>query len=131
LTLIRGGLVQSAHDCSDGGLAVTLAESCISGPDRPLGAVVKLTQRRLRRDAILFGESQSRVVVSARPVHRQRICDLAARSGVPVEVIGSVEGDRLVVNLKGEPAMHNVIDIPVATLYDRWTFSLERALTRT
>ncbi|MEC4670310.1 MAG: phosphoribosylformylglycinamidine synthase subunit PurL, partial [Nitrospirota bacterium] len=59
LSLIREGLVQSAHDCSEGGLAVTLAESCLSpspGQDRPLGVRVQLSQNGLRRDALLFGE---------------------------------------------------------------------------
>ena len=128
LALIRGGLVQSAHDCSDGGLAVALAESAMSGPDRLLGAVVTLALGRLRTDAVLFGESQSRVVLSAKPVHRQAILDGARRAGVPVSVIGSVTGDRLVVSLEGEQPASKVIDVPVAALYDRWAFSIERAL---
>ena len=128
LALIRGGLVQSAHDCSDGGLAVALAESAMSGPDRLLGAVVTLALGRLRTDAVLFGESQSRVVLSAKPVHRQAILDGARRAGVPVSVIGSVTGDRLVVSLEGEQPASKVIDVPVAALYDRWVFSIERAL---
>lgn len=57
LSLIRGGLLQSAHDCSDGGIAVALAESCISGSEWTRGAVVTLPKGRLRNDAVLFGES--------------------------------------------------------------------------
>lgn len=128
LALIRGGLVQSAHDCSDGGLAVALAESAMSGPDRPLGAVVRLALGRLRKDAVLFGESQSRVVLSAKPAHRQAILDCARRAGVPVAVIGSVAGDRLVISLESERPAATVIDVPVAVLYDRWAFSIERTL---
>jgi phosphoribosylformylglycinamidine synthase len=128
LALIRGGLVQSAHDCSDGGLAVALAESAMSGPDRPLGAVVTLALGRLRKDAVLFGESQSRVVLSANPARRQAILDCARRAGVPVAVIGSVTGDRLVIALEGERPAVTVIDVPVAVLYDRWAFSIERTL---
>ncbi|HEX5647655.1 MAG TPA: phosphoribosylformylglycinamidine synthase subunit PurL [Nitrospira sp.] len=128
LALIRAGLVQSAHDCSDGGLVVALAESAMSGPDRLLGAVVTLALGRLRKDAVLFGESQSRVVLSAKPVHREAILDGARRAGVPVAVIGSVTGDRLVVSLEGEQPVANVIDVPVASLYDRWAFSIERTL---
>ena len=131
LALIRGGLVQSAHDCSDGGLAVALAESAMSGPGRPLGAVVTLALGRLRKDAVLFGESQSRVVLSAKPVHRQAILDCARHAGVPVAVIGSVAGDRLVVSLEGEGAAAKAIDVPVASLYDRWAFSIERTLHQT
>ncbi|MBI3355643.1 MAG: phosphoribosylformylglycinamidine synthase subunit PurL [Nitrospirae bacterium] len=130
LALIRSGLVQSAHDCSDGGLAVALAESCMSGPDRALGAVVRLTLGRLRKDAILFGESQSRVVLSAKPVHRQAILDQAKRFGVPVDVIGAVNGDRLVVYLRDERSTEKVIDVSIDPLYDRWAFSLERTLNQ-
>jgi phosphoribosylformylglycinamidine synthase len=128
LELIRGGLVQSAHDCSDGGLAVALAESAMSGPDRPLGAVVTLALGRFRKDAVLFGESQSRVVLSAKPAHRQAILNCARRAGVPVAVIGSVTGDRLVISLEGERPAATVINVPVAVLYERWAFSIERTL---
>ena len=131
LALIRGGLVQSAHDCSDGGLAVALAESAMSGPDRPLGAVVTLVLGRLRKDAVLFGESQSRVVLSAKPVHRQAILDRARRAGVPAAVIGAVTGDRLVISLEGERPAATVINVPVAVLFDRWAYSIERTLNQT
>jgi phosphoribosylformylglycinamidine synthase subunit PurL len=126
LALVRGGLVQSAHDCSDGGVAVTLAESCFSGPDWKLGAVIKLSPGRLRKDAVLFGESQSRVVLSAKPVHRQAIFDHAKRLGVPAEVIGSVAGDRLTISL-GDATM---VDVPVTMLHDRWSLSIERTLNQ-
>ena len=128
LALIRGGLVQSAHDCSDGGLAVALAESCMSGPDGARGAEARLLPGRLRKDAVLFGESQSRVVLSAKPLHRQVILDQATSWGVPVQVIGSVHGDRLVVHLENESATNTVIDAPIAVLRDRWACSLERTL---
>jgi phosphoribosylformylglycinamidine synthase len=128
LALIRAGLVQSAHDCSDGGLAVALAESCMSGSGRPLGAVVKLPLGRLRKDAVLFGESQSRVVLSVKPTHRQAVLDKARELGVPADVIGSVGGDRLVVSLRDERSETTMIDIPAADLYDRWAFSIERTL---
>jgi phosphoribosylformylglycinamidine synthase len=131
LALIGEGLVQSAHDCSDGGLAVALAESCMSGPERHLGAVVKLVSGRLRRDTVLFGESQSRVVLSAKPVYRQEICNQATRFGVPLQVIGSVQGDRLVVHLENESSTNTVVDVSIDALHDRWNGSLERALTQT
>ncbi len=130
LSLIRDGLLQSAHDCSEGGIAVALAESCISGPERLLGAVVRLTRDRLRKDAVLFGETQSRMVVSAKPVHRQAILDHARRFGVPAEVIGTVSGDRLIVDVENEGSMERMIDQPAAMLHDRWGFSLERTLNQ-
>ena len=128
LALIRAGLVQSAHDCSDGGLAVTLAESCMSGPGRPLGAVVKLSLGRFRKDAVLFGESQSRVVLSAKPAHQQAVLDRARELGVPASVIGSVGGGRLVVSLGDEQSETKMIDLATADLYDRWALSIERTL---
>lgn len=128
LSLIQDGLLQSAHDCSEGGLAVTLAECCMSGPEQTFGAVLRLTRGRLRKDAVLFGESQSRVVISATPVHRQAILDHATRYGVPVEVIGAISGTRLVMYVGDEQSTEKVIDQPVAMLYDRWALSLERTL---
>ncbi|OQW34482.1 MAG: phosphoribosylformylglycinamidine synthase II [Nitrospira sp. SG-bin1] len=128
LEMIGDGLLQSAHDCSEGGLAVALAESCISGPERNLGAVVRLVKGRFRKDAILFGESQSRIVISAKPVHRGDILDRARRFGVPVEVIGIVTGERLTVSMGDEGSMQPVIDQSVAMLHDRWSFALERSL---
>jgi len=130
LSLIREGLPQSAHDCSEGGLAVALAESCISGPERTMGAVVRLNRGRLRKDAVLFGESQSRVVISAKQIHREAVLDQARRLGIPVEVIGTVTGERLIVSVGDEGSTEPVIDQPVAVLLDRWAFSMERSLNQ-
>jgi phosphoribosylformylglycinamidine (FGAM) synthase-like enzyme len=71
------------------------------------------------------------VVLSAKPVHRQKICDQATRFGVPLQVIGSVRGDRLVVHLENESSTNTVIDVSIDVLRDRWNCSLERALTQT
>ena len=128
LSLIRGGFLQSAHDCSDGGVAVALAESCISGSEGTRGAVVTLTKGRLRNDAVLFGESQSRVVISAKPGHRQAVLDHARSCGVPADVIGTVSGERLVISVKNEEIVDCMIDQPVSGLLDRWACALERSL---
>jgi len=130
LSLIRAGLVQSAHDCSDGGLAVALAESCISTEDRRLGAVVTLPVGRLRRDAALFGESQSRVVLSSKPANREAVLDHARQRGVPAEVIGGVGGERFVAYLRDAHSTTKTIDRPVSELYEAWANSLERTLTQ-
>lgn len=130
LHLIRAGLVQSAHDCSDGGVAVALAECCMSGPGQPRGAVVRLTPGRQRKDSMLFGESQSRIVVSAKPAERQAILDQAQRMGVPAAVIGAVGGASLVIYLGDERSTAKTIDLPVATMADRWGLSLERSLSQ-
>jgi phosphoribosylformylglycinamidine synthase len=93
--------------------------------------MVQLTRGRLRKDAVLFGESQSRAVISAKPAHRQKILEQARQCGVSAEVVGSVTGDRLVIQLKDAGAAETVIDQPLATLYDRWACSLERAVNQT
>ncbi len=129
LTLIREGRVQSAHDCSDGGLAVALAECCISGRDRSIGGVVKLRSPHLRRDSLLFGESQSRVVLSVPDDQRKAVLKAAAEFGVPAEVIGTVGGDRLVIDVADARSGAGCnVNLGVAVLYDRWANSLERAL---
>ena len=96
LHLHREGLLLSAHDCSDGGLAVTLAESSILG-DVGFEGTATVSGRL---DAALFGEGQGRIVVSIRPdVFRQgggapRVSDLGTEFGVPVTRLGStIDGD--------------------------------------
>ncbi|MEP7078568.1 MAG: phosphoribosylformylglycinamidine synthase subunit PurL, partial [Chthoniobacterales bacterium] len=91
--LIRAGLVCNAHDCSEGGLAVALAECCFN-PDGLLGAEVVLPAGALRIDQILFNESQSRIVIS---VAASRVAETLATieaADVPAMVIGKVGGDQ-------------------------------------
>ncbi len=130
LQLIREGLVQSAHDCSDGGLAVALAECSLSHPTTPLGAVVELTPNRLRRDSLLFGESQSRVVLSVTPAQTERVLTLAQDAGVPAATIGRVGGSRLVIEVGADRwGAACRIDAEVARLQDAWGGSLERVIS--
>lgn len=129
LGLIRGGLIRSAHDCSDGGLAVTLSECCISSPGVRLGAVIQLPRSQfIRRDAQLFGESQSRVVLSVTPEHRDLVMHTAEEAGVPAAVIGKVGGNRLVIELPVDSSVPCRIDLPVEALHDAWAHAVERAL---
>ena len=132
LKLIRDGLVQSAHDCSDGGLAVALAECCLSNPAQKLGAVVRLTGQTVRRDALLFGESQSRVVLSVKPENVDNVLATARLEGVPAAQIGTVGGERLIIDV--EPAKQALacrVDADVKSLLEKWGDSLERALNQT
>jgi phosphoribosylformylglycinamidine synthase len=98
LEAIRAGLVRSAHDCSDGGLAVTLAEGCVSNPDKPIGVDVNLADS-LRPDALLFGESQSRIVLSLREADLNRVQAIADHYGVAVTLIGRTGGSRFICAL--------------------------------
>ena len=86
--LIRAGLLSSAHDCSQGGLAVTLAESAIAGG---LGFQADVPGRG-RLDGLLFGESQSRIVVSLPEENLAAVTVAAGERGVPCTVIGRVGG---------------------------------------
>jgi phosphoribosylformylglycinamidine synthase len=129
LRLIRAGLVHSAHDCADGGLAVTLAESCLSSPIRRLGAVVRLRPNGLRRDSLLFGESQSRVVLSVNPAQADRVLQAARDLGVAAEAIGTVTGDRLVIEVAADRwGLGCRLDVDLKTLHESWSRSLERTL---
>ncbi|MFL6254991.1 MAG: phosphoribosylformylglycinamidine synthase subunit PurL [Pyrinomonadaceae bacterium] len=95
------GLLQSAHDCSDGGLAVALAECCFSSLGRgALGASVTL-DGDLPVAAQLFGETPSRVLVSFEESQRTRLERIAAQAGSPLKVIGRVGGTRLRINTGG------------------------------
>ena len=111
LDAIRAGYVRSAHDCSDGGLAVAVAECCMVGPVRPLGASLALPGE-MRPDALLFGESASRIVISVRAEAVDLVRAVARRHAVPCAELGVVGGDSLTLSgcgvrlsLTGE-AMH-------------------------
>lgn len=105
---IERGLLNSAHDCSDGGLAVTLAESCLMGNVGFSGRIAVSG----RLDSALFGESQSRIVVSVRAKAEHRLEALAARMNVPLTRLGRTGGDRLII--KG------LIDLPLSELHSAW-----------
>ncbi|HET7322561.1 MAG TPA: AIR synthase-related protein, partial [Longimicrobiaceae bacterium] len=95
LGAIRAGLVRSAHDCAEGGLAVALAESALADAARLFGVEVAL-QDDLPTTALLFGEAQSRVVVSCRPEDADALLARMEKAGVPaarVGRVGAVGGD--------------------------------------
>jgi len=110
-------LFRSLHDVGAGGLAVALAECCFHGPG--LGARVDL-EEGMRTDALLFGESQSRMLGSLRRRHLGRLRDLARREDVPLTVLGEVRGRSLVIG--------DVIDLPLEPARERWRRALERRL---
>jgi phosphoribosylformylglycinamidine synthase len=156
LGLIQSDLVKSAHDCSEGGLAVCLAESCISQlvareTPRLIGATVDLTnvgqasslspsspgasqpEKEVRDrqdacptprlDALLFGETQSRVVITCKPLDAVKVVERAKLMGVPAAQIGKVGGDKLAVK-----AAAGEFSVPVAELHDVWWNSIARAM---
>jgi phosphoribosylformylglycinamidine synthase len=112
LGAIQQGLVASAHDLSEGGLAVALAEC---GFENGLGARVNWSTH-LRPDLALFSESQSRILLTAKPDKADQLAAYLAAQEVRAENIGTVGGDRLVVKVAG----HTAIDAPVAELRQVW-----------
>ncbi|HET7624465.1 MAG TPA: AIR synthase-related protein, partial [Verrucomicrobiae bacterium] len=151
-SLIYSGAVKSAHDCSEGGLAVALAESCISqlvGRDTPrlIGADVDLSQcvagslvadqdknsgnencrqdagSTLRRDALLFGETQGRIIISASAVNAGKVLAQAKILGIPAVRIGTVGGSALQIKC-GEDTLCG----DLRELHDLWWNSIARVM---
>ncbi|GMA50311.1 phosphoribosylformylglycinamidine synthase subunit PurL [Alicyclobacillus contaminans] len=116
--LIREGRVVSAHDVSDGGLAVTLAELCIGGGmgvvvEAPAGAAdLSASQASLRAAGWLFSEAPSRICLEVRPTDVAEVLAAAAEAGVPARQIGWTGGSRLVVRTTCE----DWVNVPVAEL---------------
>jgi len=119
LQAIREGIVRSAHDCAEGGLAVALAEACIAGPGEPLGAEVEL-EADIRPDAWLFGESQSRVLLSVRRKHVNRLRELARAADVSCTMLGEVRGRRLRIG--------SLVDVSTADLRATWANALAQRM---
>jgi phosphoribosylformylglycinamidine synthase len=119
---IRAGIVSSAHDCADGGLAVAAAECCVTTPKGWLGADLTLPGD-MRPDASLFGESASRIVVSVRPGHAEELRTIAGRHGAPCAELGVVGGDHLA--LRGK---RFAVRLPLEAIHWAWSTGLTRSL---
>jgi phosphoribosylformylglycinamidine synthase len=119
-------LLRSAHDCSDGGLAVTVAECAFDtggvGADVSIDAVQVARDERINTAAALFGESASRVVVSAAPDDFTAVLERAAAAKVPARIIGQTGGNRLRMAVGGTM----VIDQPVDAAERIWSSAIER-----
>src|SRR5713101_3499201 len=122
VALATDGVVVSAHDISDGGLALTLAESCFAA--NGLGANAKLEENG-PAEAALFGERGARAVVSVTPAHLARVLNTARQYQVAAHEIGNViRGDAFRIQYRGSA----VIDSSIPALRDSWAHSLERTL---
>jgi phosphoribosylformylglycinamidine synthase len=114
------GLLRSAHDPSDGGLAVALAECAFRGEEAGLGGSFELPEG-LRPDVLLFSESASRMIVTTRD--ESGLVALAQRHAVPAFRLGVVGGARVTLRAGGAV----LVDLPVAALHQAW-MSLESLL---
>jgi len=137
--LIREGLVKSAHDCSDGGLAVAVAECCfhpeklfgaeINCSRRPVGDAKHTTQAHQRRAShseaatVLFNETQSRIVISVGPADLEKAISLLRDSAVPFEQLGKVSVEKFCIRLNNENFRWQIAD-----LYDDWWNAIRRAV---
>jgi phosphoribosylformylglycinamidine (FGAM) synthase-like enzyme len=138
--LIREGMIKSAHDCSEGGLAVALAECCFN-PEKLFGADVDLCSRRPVGDAtranlaperrashseaatVLFNESQSRIVISVDSKDAEKTMSVLHESSVPFQQLGQVGRNELCIRLNEETCRW-----PNADLYDDWFNAIRRAV---
>ncbi|CAN5323066.1 phosphoribosylformylglycinamidine synthase subunit PurL [soil metagenome] len=116
-------LLNSAHDCSDGGIAVAISECCFSSNGRKaVGAEIELTTSDLSTESLLFGESPSRIVISFDSEKLERVRELAA--DCPLQVIGRVGGSDLRVSVNG----NRCIDTPVSDLESLWNGAMAATL---
>ena len=120
LQAIRSGWVKSAHDLSDGGLAVALAECCIMNPEKPIGARVQIDPGNLRPEWFLFSESQSRFLLSISPEQQNTIETFFKEQNLPCTCIGKVGGSTLYIE--------GVFDIPITELAQIYFQELENLM---
>ncbi|MEW5994723.1 MAG: phosphoribosylformylglycinamidine synthase subunit PurL, partial [Candidatus Zixiibacteriota bacterium] len=116
---IRSGLIKSAHDCSEGGLAVALAECCISNREEPHGAEITLNDS-MRADCLLFGEAQSRVIISSDEADAKKVQSHFDERQVPCRRIGMVGGDSLNID--------DMINASITDMIDAWYNALPRLM---
>ena len=117
---IRQGVIKSAHDISDGGLAIAIAECCIAGGNN-LGANIVIS-RKIRDDELLFGETQSAIIVTISESDLMRIEEVSGKFQIPCETIGKVSGNSLSIN--------SFFDIAVSKLRNKYESALPELLER-
>jgi phosphoribosylformylglycinamidine synthase II len=119
--LISAGLIESAHDCSDGGLAVALAKAAFS---KGIGCQVDLSSHGLAIEFVLFGEDASRIVISCDPANLARIKQLAAKYGVSADLLGQTVIGTIEIKIEDE----TVVSAKIAELRDVYEGALGKAL---
>ena len=124
LESIRGKLVNSAHDASEGGLAVALSE-CTMASKKKIGAKINLKET-IRKDALLFGESQSRIILSSSKENVKKIEKIAKKNNTPFSVIGTTGGDSLEIKINDKEEINSKI----SNLERYWKNSLKDALAK-
>ena len=123
LEAAEAGFLESAHDLSEGGLAVCAAE-CGFFSGKKIGCELDLNDE-WRPDALLFGETQSRILVTAKSSKLKKLLALARKKGVKAVAIGKVGGKKIRISLKGKA----LVNVPVAEVYKEWKEAIPRNFT--
>ena len=125
ISAIREGILQSAHDCSEGGLAVTLAESCLTGN---LGADIYLPVEKLTPTEQLFSETQTRAVVSLKADDYAALAKIAKKFNIPCIVLGKVGGESLKIgiNERGSGRRDSLLNLKVKAMLNAYDTALEQ-----
>lgn len=121
LGAIQAGMLNSAHDIADGGLVTALSECCIGNREKQTGAKIKINSE-LRPDCLLFGETQSRVIVTCNPEKADSLKAHFEKGGVPIAEIGEVGGNALTVD--------GLVDVPLSKLDTAYYESLKQTMER-
>ena len=111
---VKEGIVKSAHDCSEGGLAVALAESCFKNE---IGVNIKI-EENISDKALLFGETQSRIIVSIAQDNENILKKIAEENKIPIKKIGRTQGNRYLFN--------DLIELSVEEMNNKWENAIER-----
>jgi phosphoribosylformylglycinamidine synthase II len=120
--LIRKGLLKSAHDCSEGGLGVALAECCFN-PEQVFGVEIDLKAAETPAATVLFNESQSRIIISVDANNAERTMSILREDGVPFQQLGKVGGNDLRIRVNDE-----TFRWPVTDLRDDWFNAIRRVV---
>ena len=119
LKLIDNKLINSAHDISDGGLAVALAEACIMNREKQTGCELNISIKG-RNDIAIFSESQSRIIISCDNKSEDKVIDTLKKSGIEYEIAGVVTGNRLKIN--------NFIDMAIDTINESYYNTIQKIM---
>jgi phosphoribosylformylglycinamidine synthase II len=123
LEAAEAGFLESAHDLSEGGLAVCAAE-CGFFSGKKIGCELDLNDE-WRPDALVFGETQSRILVTAKSSKLKKLLALAGKKGVTAAAIGKVGGKKIRISLKGKA----LVNVPVEEVYKEWNEAIPRNFT--
>ncbi|MBU0580738.1 MAG: phosphoribosylformylglycinamidine synthase subunit PurL [Candidatus Margulisbacteria bacterium] len=123
LKAVNKNLINSAHDTAEGGLIIALAECAITGNK---GVNIDLEKsNKLRNDALLFGESQSRIIISCHKNSLNQIKALAEEEEIPCQLLGKVQGDDFNISLNGE----KIISYPIRMIDEIYNKSFEKIIS--